>query len=238
MKHPRVLFSDFDQRRYRTVDVREGYSQWVATYEQTVQDAMDIELLERLSTVAWPDAGSAADLGCGTGRTGAWLRTAGVPAVDGVDLTPEMLAVARSKGVYRRLVEADVSATGLDAGSYGLVVSCLVDEHLPAVEPLYREAWRIARAEANFVLVGYHPHFIMAAGMPTHFNAASGEPVALNTYIHLISEHITSALDAGWQLIEMRERIVDDTWMALKPKWTRFRHYPISLAFVWHKGRR
>ena len=40
-------FTDFDTRGYRTVDVRSGYGEWVATYEQTVEDAMDIELLDR-----------------------------------------------------------------------------------------------------------------------------------------------------------------------------------------------
>lgn len=230
-----MRFSDFDQRGYRTVGVREGYGEWVATYEQTVQDQMDLALLERLATVAWTRAGAAADLGCGTGRTGAWLRNAGVAEIDGVDITPQMLALARDRGVYRRLLEADVTATGLDASAYGLVVSSLVDEHLPDVAPLYREAWRIARAPGTFVLVGYHPHFIMAAGMPTHFDSATGEPVAIDTHVHPISEHVTAGLGAGWRLVEMREREIDDTWTALKPKWERFRHHPISMAFVWRK---
>ena len=41
-------FTHFDTRGYRTVDVRSGYGEWVATYEETVEDAMDIELLESL----------------------------------------------------------------------------------------------------------------------------------------------------------------------------------------------
>ena len=42
-------FAAFDTRGYRTVDVRSGYGEWVDTYEQTVEDAMDIELLEALA---------------------------------------------------------------------------------------------------------------------------------------------------------------------------------------------
>src|SRR3954471_23286260 len=97
-------FADFDARGYRTVDVRTGYGEWVTTYERTVEDAMDIALLDVLTVPAWPALHEAADLACGTGRTGAWLRRHGVAAIDGVDLTPEMLALAASKGVYRRLV--------------------------------------------------------------------------------------------------------------------------------------
>lgn len=43
-----LQFSDFDLRRYRTVDVRSGYGGWVHSYQQAVEDAMDIALLERL----------------------------------------------------------------------------------------------------------------------------------------------------------------------------------------------
>jgi SAM-dependent methyltransferase len=230
-----VQFSDFDARRYRTVDVRTGYGEWVATYERTVEDAMDIALLDVLETPPWRTLHAAADLGCGTGRTGAWLQRASGAEIDGVDLTPEMLAVARSKGVYRRLVESDVVATGLEAGAYDLVTVSLVDEHLPDLHPLYREAWRLAQPGGWLVLVGYHPHFIMAAGMPTHFDSRSGEPVAIDTYIHLLSDHVSAALGAGWTLVEMKERLIDDEWLALKPKWERLRNHPITFAFVWQK---
>src|SRR6185295_17679380 len=112
------------------VDAKTGYGEWVATYERTVEDAMDIELLERLTTPDWSAVRTAADLGCGTGRTGVWLKGQGIQTIDGVDLTPEMLELARSKGAHRRLVEADVAATGLPDGAYDLAVTSLVDEHL------------------------------------------------------------------------------------------------------------
>jgi SAM-dependent methyltransferase len=228
-------FEVFDVRGYRTVDVRTGYGEWVATYEQTVQDAMDVELLDELRAVSWTDVKTAADLGCGTGRTGTWMREHGVAVIDGVDLTPEMLEVARGSDVYRRLVEADVSATGLRSEDYDLVMTCLVDEHLAELEPLYAEAFRLARRDGTFVLVGFHPHFIMAAGMPTHFDSASGEPVAIDTHVHLLSEHVTAGLAAGWTLVEMRERVIDEGWLALKPKWRALRGQPVAFATVWRK---
>jgi SAM-dependent methyltransferase len=229
-------FSDFDSRGYRTVDVRTGYGEWVTTYEQTVEDVMDIALLDRLTEPAWPAVRRAVDLGCGTGRTGSWLRRHGVAAIDGVDLTPEMMEVARSRGGYDRLIEADVTETGLAAATYDLVVSCLMDEHLPDVGPLYREAARLATADAHAVVVAYHPHFIMASGMPTHFTGRDGEPVAITTHVHLLSDHITAGLEAGWTLAEFREGVIDERWLAVKPQWERFRGLPISAALVW-RGR-
>jgi SAM-dependent methyltransferase len=226
-------FSAFDSRGYRTVDVRSGYAEWVATYEQTVEDAMDIHLLEALRAVPWQRVGFAADLGCGTGRTGAWLHERGIPEIDGVDMTPEMLDVARAREVYATLTEADVSDTGLHSGAYDLVVTCLVDEHLADLRPLYVEARRIARPDGIYVLVGFHPHFIMASGMPTHYDSATGEPVAIQTYVHLLSDHVAAGLAAGWTLVEMRERVIDDAWLELKPKWAALRDQPIAFAVAW-----
>jgi hypothetical protein len=114
-------------------------------------------------------------------------------------------------------------------------MTCLVDEHLAEIEPLYAEAFRLARPGATFVLVGFHPHFIMAAGMPTHFDSASGEPVAIDTYVHLLSEHVTAGLAARWRLVEMRERVIDDAWLELKPKWERLRGQPVAFAVAWRK---
>jgi SAM-dependent methyltransferase len=226
-------FEAFDARGYRTVDVRSGYGEWVATYEQTVEDAMDIHLLEVLGAVPWATIRNAADLGCGTGRTGAWLRERGIASIDGVDLTPEMLDRARAREVYERLVEADVSSTGLQSGAYDLVTTCLVDEHLADLRPLYVEARRLARPDGTYVLVGFHPHFIMASGMPTHYDSASGEPVAIETHIHLLSEHVSAGLAAGWTLVEMKERVIDDAWLELKPNWGALRDQPIAFAFAW-----
>jgi SAM-dependent methyltransferase len=230
-----VDFAAFDTRRYRTVDVRTGYGDWAETYEQTVEDAMDIDLLEVLRKVPWPAIHVAVDLGCGTGRVGAWLREKGVESIDGVDVTPEMLAIARSTSVYDRLIEADVTSSGLASDEYELVTTCLVDDHLADLQPLYSEASRLARRGGSYVLVGYHPHFIMATGIPTHFDSASGEAVAIETHVHLLSEHVTAGLAAGWTLVEMTERIIDDSWMALKPKWIALRGQPIALALVWRK---
>jgi SAM-dependent methyltransferase len=229
-------FAAFDERGYRTVDVRTGYREWVPTYEDTVQDVMDIALLDELGTIEWDAVARAADLGCGTGRTAAWLRAHGVAAIDGVDLTPEMLDVARERGMHASLREGDVADTGLETGAYDLVIASLVDEHLATLGPLYGEAWRLAEPGGDFALVCFHPHFIMATGMPTHFTGASGEPLAISTYVHLLSDHVAAGLEAGWALAEMREGVIDDRWIAVKPKWERFRHHPISVALAWRKA--
>ncbi len=225
-------FARYDARHYPTLPVREGYSAWSETYEATVLDLMDLRLMERLTSVDWAQADRALDLACGTGRGGVWLRARGVARLDGLDLTPAMLERARAKGVYDRLDEGDVTATGLPGGTYGLITMLLADEHLADLAPLYAEAARLAAAGGRFVLVGYHPWFLMS-GVPTHFDAAPGQPLAIESHVHLFADHVRTAHAAGWRLVELEEGLVDAAWIAAKPKWAEREGRPVSFAFVW-----
>lgn len=215
-------FALFDRRNYPTVSPRDGYRAWAPTYEDTVEDVMDLALLERIRTVDWTSTDRAADLGCGTGRTAAWLSGRGVDMVDGVDLTPEMLDRARDRGLHSSLTTADARDTGLDGGAYDLVVASLIDEHLPDLSELYHEASRLLRDDGAFVIVGFHPFFIMASGMPTHFDD-DGSPVAIETHVHLLGSHVTAAGEVGLVAHELHESVIDDEWVARKPKWEAHR---------------
>ena len=226
-------FERFDSRHYRTVGVAEGYAAWHATYEATVLDAMDLALLARVESVDWANLSDVADLGCGTGRTAAWLVAHGASGIDGVDITPEMLESARGRGAHRSLRVADVGATDLPDSAYDLVICSLVDEHLKTLDRLYSEARRLLRPTGCFVVVGFHPYFVMAAGMPTHFEDDGGGPVAIETYIHLPSEHFGAGRTVGLTALEFHEGVIDDTWVAAKPTWERYTDWPISFVWVW-----
>lgn len=64
------------------------------------------------------------DFGCGTGLSGLALRLAGFSVIDGLDLSADMLALARGKGVYRALdqIEAD-SALPYAPGDYAAIAA-------------------------------------------------------------------------------------------------------------------
>ena len=230
-------FAPFDTRHYPTLTVQDGYREWAETYEATVVDLMDIRLLERLRQVDWRGVRRAVDLACGTGRTGRWLRQAGVANLDGVDFTEAMLQRARATNAYDRLVLRDMTDTGLEPGRYDLVTEVLCDEHLREPEPLYREAGRLAAACGQFVIVGYHPHFLMM-GIITHFDRAPGQSVAIESHVHLMSSHVAAAHACGFHLIEMVQGVIDDAWIAAKPKWAVYRNHPVSFAMVWRREQR
>ena len=247
--------SHYDKRNYPIVDVQQGYGEWVRTYESVVEDAMDLRLFERAQTVDWSAAQTILDLACGTGRIGTWLKAKtgaaltpadqpkvsfpspsgrGETKIDGVDLTAEMLDVARGKGIYRTLINGDVTVTGLHAESYDLITQSLADEHMPDLKPLYREVARLLRVGGSFVIVGFHPQFLMA-GVPTHFDRASGEPITIRSYVHLLSDHVKAARAVGLSLLEMDEGLVDEDWLKVKPKWEKYLGTPVSFSMVWQR---
>lgn len=144
-----------------------------------------------------------------------------------------MLARARDRGAHDSLTLGDVRATGFPTASYDLVIASLIDEHLPDLTPFYAEGRRLIAPGGIFVLVSYHPQFMMVSGMPTHYTDGNGEPLAISTHLHNLSDHVTAGVGAGWQLAELTESAIDDTWIAAKPTWAALRGHPFTMASVW-----
>ncbi len=90
------------------------YGDWAATYDADVFDVMGFTGSARIADLlagVLPDvAEPVLDLGCGTGAVGVRLAELGVTTIDGVDLSPEMLAIAASTRAYRHLAVADLNA--------------------------------------------------------------------------------------------------------------------------------
>jgi SAM-dependent methyltransferase len=229
-----MKLSLFDKRGYPTVQVRTGYREWSAQYEATVAAGLDQPLLDQVASADWNALTTAVDLACGTGRTGEWLVQLGVTQIDGVDVTSEMLEIARTKGVYRHLQVADLTTTALRTANYQLCTMALADEHLPELEPAYKEAARLLAHDGKFIMVGYHPFFLMS-GIPTHYHRSDGEAVAIESHVHLFSEHFHSGAEAGFVLTQFRECIIDEKWLLTKPKWRGYLGWPVSFALVWSR---
>ena len=61
------------------------------------------------------------------------------------------------------------------------------------------------------------------------------EPVAVESYVHLLSDHVKAAHAQGWSLLEMDEGVIDDVWLRKKPKWKVYFGLPVSFAMVWRR---
>jgi ubiquinone/menaquinone biosynthesis C-methylase UbiE len=231
-------FARYDSRGYRTLDVAAGYAAWAPFYDATMDDRLDLPLLGSLASVDWSGMTAAVDLGCGTGRIGAWLKAHGVARVDGVDACSAMLDRAAAKGIYHNLVCADVIATGLVGQRYDLAISSFAVCHLTDLAGFYAEATRLISPTSKVILIDYHP-FMLLKGVPTHFVAPTGEPVAIANVVHMIGDHIQAGRRAGLTLLELHEQLVDAEWVAEnrrlfgEARLASHVGHPVSFALVW-----
>ncbi|MBB4285941.1 class I SAM-dependent DNA methyltransferase [Roseospira goensis] len=113
--------------------VRDLYRDWAADYDHDTVGRLGY-VAPRIAVDVFADhlAGREApiiDVGCGTGLAGVALRTRGFRHVDGLDLSPDMLAEARTKThaegpVYDALIEGDLTARlPVDDDAYAGAVS-------------------------------------------------------------------------------------------------------------------
>lgn len=133
-------------------ETKEFYGEWAETYDSSFADARGYASpreVARVFRAAEGDNTPVLDIGAGTGLLGQALD--GV-VVDGIDLSPDMLAVARKKGVYRRLMTGDLTGPlDIPSDSYGGLVSTGTFTHGHVGAVCLPELWRIARPDALFV---------------------------------------------------------------------------------------
>ena len=133
-------------------DARRMYGAWAATYDDSFGHAWGYvaprEIAAILSGMAGP-SDEILDIGAGTGLVAEHLRGR---VVDALDITPEMLEVARGKGLYRRLMQGDLTGRlEIADGSYDAVISCGTFTHGHVGPVCFPELLRITRPGALFV---------------------------------------------------------------------------------------
>lgn len=146
---------------------RDGLSDAAALWDAeaaSFDEAADHGLRDPGTRAAWrelllgllpPAPARVADLGCGTGTLALLLADEGY-TVDGVDLSPAMVALARAKAAGRpdvTVVEADASAPPLAPASYDVVLSRHVLWAMPAPEEALRRWAGLLVPDGLLVLV-------------------------------------------------------------------------------------
>ncbi|MBM2576442.1 methyltransferase domain-containing protein [Jannaschia sp. Os4] len=104
-------------------DTRRMYAEWASRYEADMAESGYLGAARTAGALARLVGTDVAvhDFGCGTGLAGLSLREAGFARIDGSDLTPEMIAIAEGKGVYRSLAVSDPDAPIRFADDVGAV---------------------------------------------------------------------------------------------------------------------
>lgn len=98
------------------------------------------------------------DVGCGTGESTRFLsrRYPGVQ-VEGMDLSPGMLDVAREQDAAGTYFEGDVGAIPRPEGTYDLVLTAFTFRNFPAHEAALREMLRVLAPGGRLMILDHFP---------------------------------------------------------------------------------
>jgi SAM-dependent methyltransferase len=150
---------------------------WDAGAAKGLDWLVEQRLLDGILRSVPSPAHSAADFACGTGRVLEFLGRR-FPAPVGIDISPDMLALARARCPGARLIQGDVTTTpGLAAGPFDLITAFRF--FLNAEPSLRRDvlAWmRASLRPGGLVVVNFHLNPASLRGMYLRLRMASAEP--------------------------------------------------------------
>lgn len=102
-------------------DNKNLYAKWAATYESDFvanQGYQHPKVIAELFDSHLPELKTVVDIGTGTGLVGKYLsKLRPGLIIDGIDISPEMLAEASKKKVYRNLFERDLTKSIKDVAN-------------------------------------------------------------------------------------------------------------------------
>lgn len=133
-------------------EARALYGKWADTYDDSFGAGWGYIAPREIAAIyrrAMQDDTPLLDIGAGTGLVAEHLTD--LP-IDALDITEEMLEVARRKDIYRRLINADLTKPlDMEDASYGGVISCGTFTHGHVGPECLPELLRITRPGALFV---------------------------------------------------------------------------------------
>ena len=96
-----------------SASVRAQYDEWAASYNTEIAEngyATPRRCADALAQFVDDKTAPILDFGCGTGLSGLALKLAGFEMIDGLDLSADMLKVAKTTGTYRNLELIELNA--------------------------------------------------------------------------------------------------------------------------------
>lgn len=162
-------------------ECRDAYKVWAENYDIDTVDGMGYVApavaSDKLRALHPDTAIRILDAGCGTGLAGLELSKRGYVHIDGMDLSPDMLSLARRKEVYEDLREADMTET-LDYpdNAYDAIICVGAFTHAHVGPKGFDELVRITRSGGSIVAT-VHEDVWDEDQYPTHLKAleASGQ---------------------------------------------------------------
>ncbi|MEN3357129.1 MAG: hypothetical protein V7637_1111 [Mycobacteriales bacterium] len=173
---------------------RVAYDTVAASYAEVLRAELATRPVERALLAAFAElvraagAGPAVDIGCGPGRVTGYLHSLGLD-VSGVDLSPEMIAVARRDHPGLRFDEGSMLALSLADGAVGGVVAWYSIIHIPPqlLPAVFAEFHRVLAPGGHLLLA------FQVGDERRHVTEGYGHEVSLDAY-RLPSDRVADLL--------------------------------------------
>jgi SAM-dependent methyltransferase len=142
----------------------------VAEWYEGFRPALSPDELDALQRLLGTGEGRCLDVGCGTGLATAAASELGWSAV-GVDLSEDMLEVARNRGL--EVIQGSADGLPFGDGTFDAAISVWTHTDLEHFSTVISETARVLRPQAPMVYIGAHPCFV---GPHSLFVGAEGVP--------------------------------------------------------------
>lgn len=203
-------------------DARTGYAAWSATYDDPGNLIIALEQPAVWALVDEVRAGRALDAACGTGRHARHLVERG-HAVTGVDVTSEMLEVARAAVPEATFEEGDLTALPYDDGAFDVVVSGLAIAHVADLDRAMSELARVLAPGGRLVVSALHPIQALL-GWHAPFEDAGGQRRFVREHPHTHADYLRAFTAAGLVVRSCVEPALDRE--SVQAKRRAFQHIP------------
>tara|TARA_B100000287_G_scaffold50718_1_gene44940 strand:- start:1260 stop:1850 length:591 start_codon:yes stop_codon:yes gene_type:complete len=132
-------------------EIKDIYRKWAPSYEDSFADKWGYVAPIKIANIFlknFKGAGPILDVGAGTGLVAENLNRMDV---DGIDISKEMLAIAKTKNIYRNVIEGDLSKRlEIKDQAYNGIVSCGTFSHGLVGPECLDELLRIVKKESLF----------------------------------------------------------------------------------------
>jgi SAM-dependent methyltransferase len=185
-------------------DTRASYDAVAADYAGWLRDELAAKPLDRAMLAGFAElvraagSGPVADIGCGAGRVTAHLHGLGLPAF-GVDLSPQMVAVARRSYPGLRFEVGSMLALDLPDGTLGGLLAWYSTIHVPdeRLPDAFAEFCRVL-APGGLALLAFQ-----VGDEPLHRTEALGRPISLDLH-HRQPDQVAELLDRAGLVVRAR----------------------------------
>jgi predicted TPR repeat methyltransferase len=177
------------------------YRNWADDYDHQMLDELGYTspiTIARLLDEYLPDKNARIyDIGCGTGLTCVFLHQQGYRALDGIDLSPDMVRVAENRGIYQDVLLGDVNQPlAVADNSYDAAISSGTFTHGHVGPGPLQEIFRILRP-GGILACTVHMDLWQSKGFETSFESLVATGTAERLHLELDKYYKSGDLE-GW----------------------------------------